>query len=405
MKSNNICQTGYIYILLLLIFSVSACSKMNDLHNKYLQNGEMIYVGKPDSVVAFAGKERVKLRYWVTDPKAVKMVIYWSSRTDSMVIDIPAHLAKDSLEVIIPNLPEKSYSFELVTMNKNNSDRSVPKDIIGHSYGDVFQSIIGSRTTKDASKFPEGIFINWLNAPEKSIGCELIYVDTLGNSVKRFVPDSVTETTITDAAGGIKYHTLFLPEVSAFDTFYTDLEEVPIVIQTERIMDKSLFMRWNPSGIPYSDLASAYSIEKMWDDNLNTFYLTKTPGGFPFSFTFDMGKEVKLKRFIAWQRQTASTLFIQQNVKSFELWGSSTPNVTADTASWVKLGEYEVIKPSGLPWGTNSSEDILAGVDGAHFDIVPNIPVRYLRIIVTDNWNGVYTYMTFGEMAFYEDLQ
>jgi hypothetical protein len=400
MKSNYIYKLPHLCIVLFVF--LTSCSKMNDSIDKYLRNGETLYVGKPDSAMVFAGKERVKLRYWSSDPKAVKLVVYWQSRTDSIVVDIPIHLAKDSVDVIIPNLPEYNYSFELVTTNKDFENRSVPLQISGSSYGDKFQSSLLNRTMAYSRLYhPTYLEIKWNGAVEKSVGSELLYVNTDGNNVTRFVPVTDSETVLTDLVGGVNYRTLFLPETSAIDTFYTAL--TPVSIDTsEQVVDKSMFMKWNPPGIPYSELSATYSIYKLWDNSTASWYIqSSTP--FPYSFTFDMGQTVKLKRFLQWQRLTITFLYRTQNVKKFQLWGSATSDVTASFAGWVKLGDFESIKPSGLPWGQESAGDIAYATAGESFTIGPNAPpVRYIRYVVTDSWDGKQTTVAVGEMTFFE---
>lgn len=226
MKSNYIYKMAYLlYIVFFCI--LASCLKMNDLHDIYLRRGETIYVGKPDSVIFFAGRERVKLRYWESDPKATKLAIYWLSRTDSIILDIPSHLAKDSVEVIIPNLPEYGYSFDLVTMNKDYGNRSVPLQSSGNTYGDNFQSLLTNRVMKyilDTSL--NELTIAWIGAIEKGIGTEVVYINNEGDNVIKFVPMTEKSTVINDWVGEVKYRTLFLPEPSAIDTFYTELETI-----------------------------------------------------------------------------------------------------------------------------------------------------------------------------------
>jgi len=397
MKSKSIYKLVNLCFLLVVFFS--SCSKMNDKHDEYLQRGETIYVGKPDSVKVLAGKERVKFRFWSSDPKAAKLAVYWLSRTDSVIVDIPAHLAKDSLEFIIPNLPEYNYSFELVSMNKDFKNRSVTFQANGSSYGEKFQSSLVNRVIESSIKYPAYLEIKWLGAVEKGIGSELKYVNTLGKNVTLFVPMTEKITTITDLVGGINYRTSFLPTLTSIDTFYTVYKQVPI----ESLMDKTMFKRWNPTGIPYSQLSATYAIEKLWDNSLDAWFITNTTA-FPHSFTFDLGQTKKLTSFKHWQRLTITVLYRIQNVKKFELWGSATPNVTADFAGWVKLGDYASVKPSGLPVGTESTDDINFATAGENFRIYPTAPpVRYIRYVVTEAWSGLQTVAAVGEMTFYEE--
>ncbi len=402
MKSNYIYKLVNLCIVLFVF--LSSCSKMNDLHDEYLQRGETIYVGKPDSVKVFAGKERVKLRFWISDPKAVKLAVYWLSRTDSVIFNIPAHLAKDSMELILPNMPEYNYSFELVTMNKDFKNRSVTLQTYGSSFGSVFQSSMVNRAIEYAARRSSAtnLEIKWVGSVEKAIGCELQYVNTLGASIKKMVPMTDKLTLLSDVSGTVKYRTLFVPTPTAIDTFYTDLKTISLI--TEQEISKALFLKWNPTGIPYSELSATYAISKLWDNSMAAWYITNTTA-FPFSFTFDIGQTVKLRRFMHWQRLTITVLYRIQNVKKFELWGSDSPNVTNSYVGWTKLGDFVSVKPSGLPLGQESPEDIAFATAGESFTVDPNAPpVRYIRYVAKECWDGKQTTIAVGEMIFFEYL-
>ena len=49
------------YILIAAVSALCACSDMNSLHDKYLADGETIYLARFDSVKIYPGKERVKV--------------------------------------------------------------------------------------------------------------------------------------------------------------------------------------------------------------------------------------------------------------------------------------------------------------------------------------------------------
>lgn len=147
--------------------------------------------------------------------------------------------------------------------------------------------------------------------------------------------------------------------------------------------------RWNPPGIPYTAYAH-YHIENIWDGNINSFFIVQTKGEFPFSFTFDLGKKIKFSRVKQVQRQGAALIYTSQNIQYFQLWGTNSPGEVSDSfEKWIKLGDFEMIKPSGLPPGENSPEDIAVAAEGHDFNIDPNAPaVRYIRYVIVATWSG-----------------
>lgn len=380
---------------------LGACSKMNDLHDVYLRRGETIYVGKPDSVKIFGGKERIKIRFWSSDPKAANLVIYWLNRTDSIVFSIPPHVATDSLEVIIPNLPEYNYSFEFVTTNKIFGNKSVPLEVNGNSYGANFQSSLLDRLISSTTLLTiNQLEIKWLGTIEKGIGNEITYVNTSGVSKRIYVPMSDAQTLIdsVDLLKGIKTRTLFLPEPNAIDTFYTAFKDIPF--EKIVIMDRSLFARWNPPGIPYKEYYTTFSIENLWDDDPGTRYFYLAPA-FPDNFTFDLGQTSIISRINV--KMDPGQLFSGQSVKEFEIWASASANVTDDfSVGWVKLGSYIFNKPTES--GGSAKDNTALGLSGENFSVNADAPaVRYVRFVIKSTW-GAGLYTTLAEVTFFKPL-
>ena len=55
----------YIKVLMFVFSGLTtmACSDMNDLHDKYLEQGETIYLAKFDSVKLYPGRYRARVDY------------------------------------------------------------------------------------------------------------------------------------------------------------------------------------------------------------------------------------------------------------------------------------------------------------------------------------------------------
>jgi len=140
-------------------------------------------------------------------------------------------------------------------------------------------------------------------------------------------------------------------------------------------------------------------IERAWDDNINREFHTSPNSGMPQSFSIDMGKKVKLSRFKYHQRRT--NRWNGGNPKLFELWGSNEPSQDGSWDSWTKIGEYESVKPSGLPLGTVSAEDLAKAIEGEDFEIPMATPgFRFYRWKTIRTWANV-TYIHIGELTFW----
>lgn len=145
--------------------------------------------------------------------------------------------------------------------------------------------------------------------------------------------------------------------------------------------------------------ASHLVIERAWDGNISTEFHTSPNSGMPQSFSIDMGKKVKLSRFKYHQR--ATTRWNAGNPKYFELWGSNNPDTDGTWESWTKIGEFESIKPSGQPLGTNSPEDTAKAIEGEDFEVPITTPAfQYYRWKTIRTWANM-TYVSIGELTFW----
>lgn len=170
-----------------------------------------------------------------------------------------------------------------------------------------------------------------------------------------------------------------------FDTFHP-------IFETQ--LDKSLFRRWNPPGIPYDGYTTAnWRIENFWDGKIGTKGNAMNQGFANLTkleFTFDMGQTAKLSRFKINQRSESNLIYGLGHPKKFQLWGSTTPNVNQDFATWIYLGEFESIKPSGLPLGQVSDDDIrYAWENGEEWNVPLEAPaIRYIRFVAQETWGN-----------------
>jgi hypothetical protein len=218
---NSILRAIPAIVLSLLLY---ACSDMNDLHREYMERGETIYIGKVDSAEIYGGRNRAKLKYWSSDPRATKLRVYWMSRKDSAEFSIPPGGGKDAVEADIPNITENSHSFELVTFTSDLKYRSIADVENANIYGARYQSSLRDRSILSAlySEAKKEWTITWLGAVENGISSDITYTDSTGVVITRSVPMSETQTIIKYPAKDLKYRTRFLPDAKAIDIFYTE---------------------------------------------------------------------------------------------------------------------------------------------------------------------------------------
>ncbi|KGE13154.1 DUF5000 domain-containing lipoprotein [Sphingobacterium deserti] len=174
----------------------------------------------------------------------------------------------------------------------------------------------------------------------------------------------------------------------------------------EVMMNKSLFKTYNLPTDTYAAHTGFRSTEVLWDgaDRVATTILHTKPGsGIPQHFSFDMGVSAMLSRFVMYSRLSNEYRF--NHPKVFELWGSSNPSTDGSFDSWTLVGTFTSIKPSGLPLGEQTADDINYARAGEEFDVESQTaPYRYWRFRTLDTWGGN-SDVALGELTFYGQTQ
>ena len=216
----------------IILILVSACSDMNELHDKYLINGETIYIAKFDSMYLYPGRERAMLKYWLSDPKAQKCVIKWALGTDSIIKDIHVTPLNQPGYLFIENLNEGSISFDIINRDANYKFASVKDSYTLTVYGDNFQATLLNVSIKNLkyNTLKSEISYTWSGSYDNSIGYQLKYTNNLGISVDTLLSEANRNIILKQfpAGGSFEYRTLYLPEPAAIDTFYTDFKKVVV---------------------------------------------------------------------------------------------------------------------------------------------------------------------------------
>lgn len=157
-------------------------------------------------------------------------------------------------------------------------------------------------------------------------------------------------------------------------------------------------------------LSPAWDSAKMWDnlfgDSQGFHSSTDVTVLMPITVSMNLGVRAKLSRFKEFQRTTANSfIFNHNNIKVFEVWGSNNPASDGSWDNWTLMGKYESKKPSNLPVGQLSNDDIAYAKAGEEFNFDASAPaVQYIRIKVLENWSGG-TIMQIMELQFWGKIQ
>jgi len=214
-----------IFLIVMKIVS-HACSDMNELHDKYLKDGEKTYIAKLDTVGVQGGKNRVRIVYRVIDPKAEKMRLFYNFGADSITYDIIFSSAGELNELYLNNISEGTHSFTLYTYDAQFKNKSViinaPSVIV---YGDKYQETLMNRLVRNAvyNSYEDTLTISWLGNFEYNINFELKYTNNFGETVEimRDAKEVITKLGDYVPESRFDFRLLYLPE-SSIDTFYTE---------------------------------------------------------------------------------------------------------------------------------------------------------------------------------------
>ena len=387
-------------LLALVATSIVSCGKMDETYRGFLEEGEYFYPGKADSLRAHSGDGRIQLSWLRTaDPSVTTAIIYWNNRQDSAVMPLQEFTGSDTLRVMIDNLEEKSYTFEVYTKD-DAGNTSVRSEVLGEVYGEVYRSSLLHRAIQEMSFSHEdgSLTITWTPAEETGVRDSVTYQLTSGEVRVQAVPVDEEVTRLADYAPNTSfgYRSFFLPDSLAIDTFGTDLLEVEVdpglFVPEGELLDKAKFALVKLPTDTWEPNAANAAAENMWDGTFNkenNTFISKVGTPMPQWFTIDLGVLSKLTEVQINQRGTNATrLYDGGNVKKAEIWGSADPNPDGSwDDSWVLLATFESVKPSGP--GTTTAEDIAFALAGEKVSFPSDAPpVRYIRFKTLENWDS-----------------
>lgn len=408
----------FILGVILLPWLLLSCEGMTDNYQKYLEGGEIIYPGKVDSLKISPGKNRVELKWLVlSDPSITHFVVYWNNKKDSKVFPIDRVFGVQEVNVIVNDLPEGVYTFEVFSFDEDEN-RSVGREIVGTVYGDDYRKTLLNRAVNTiAFNENDEPVIKWGFKETGMLSEEIRYIAIGGEERLLIVDADESEVHLEDydfnAQEGVLMLTVYKPAVNAIDTFHTVTEMVKVetkpIEKEEKVVDKSAFsLKILPGDYSEPNAATNY-VQRIWQNNgvtENFSYISKLDGHvLPQFFTIDLGQLFELTKIRLYQRGGPSNtrrFYAGGNLRHFEIWGSVEPDAAYNPddnggsfgPTWKLLKTCYVDRPSGNIKPTaaqrddNTSEDITAALGGHDFLFDQTHEVRYIRIKGIENWDS-----------------
>lgn len=279
------------------------------------------------------------------------------------------------------------HAVDLYAVDRSGNKSSVVKVMVSPHTAPVIQ-VYDSITY--ASNFG-GIVVNFSNPSLANVVIAVMVKDSTGEWVDY-------DKDYTSQADG-PYIVNGLPAVpTTFGVYVQDrwgnysdtlIRQVTPLFETE--LDKTKFKQFPLPGDCSNLWEGQHNPGQLWDDNSNVSYgwSGTTTFSFPKTITFYLGGKALLSRMATWGVHDGRE-YSASNVNEFELWGSNDPNPDGSyDASWTLIGRFQVQKPSGLPLGQLSDEDIATATGpGDQFIMPPDAPAfSYVRFKIISTFS------------------
>lgn len=397
-------------VLLALPFILAACADQDDVHRKYVDDEETVYLRKIDSAAVYPGRERMQVQIWYTDAdKLTHSIIEWSGESRTVDLSGATGSGKYTTTVELDNMPEGSYDLKIQNVNAFGQT-SLYYDVFGQTYGDDYESGLSNRTIKSMTSDESGFVISWGYAADGLLYSELRFEGQTGGTA--VIPAGETESSFTPRPADSKiYHrSVFKPVDYAIDEFYTEWKETEVEVPLEVECDYSLFEPLDAAYTSGFSLYNATAFADLWNRDLVevTGSPDKATGNrgssagsivttVPWDAAFSIGGQFELTRIVLWQYgwpdYSPDILYGGGNAKIYELYGSNAPNTDGSLdATWTLITTMTIERPSGSATTDTSSAEWLqdwnaAIFDGHTFDMPQGTPAyEYLRLRCTERF-------------------
>ncbi|GAP72690.1 hypothetical protein SAMD00024442_4_38 [Candidatus Symbiothrix dinenymphae] len=293
-------------VFLICIIFLVGCAEMNDKHDEFLARGETVYIGKVDSATVFPGDGRLLLKYWLSDPRAKNVTVYWGFNDGiSKVLSVAQHSSEEALEATFDatdGLTEGNYTFHLVSSDLHDN-KSMKFELPANIYGSRYKEQLLNRRIVETIPAVNGEDVDIILAGASSgeeIGIELFYTKMDGTEVTDYYPQAGTSISLlaVDYTQGVRYRTWYKPTPTAIDSFCTNIAGIGIVKLTNVALGKPVTATHTNSAAAAAQPANAVDGDR--DDFVNNRRWVSTTGGFPQTMEIDLQGEYTISRFKMW---------------------------------------------------------------------------------------------------------
>jgi hypothetical protein len=299
------------------------------------------------------------------------------------------------------------HAVELYSVNRMGRESAAVKQVIRPLTPSIFFVEQSLQATVDFG----GFIVSFENPNKEDIAIYALKRDTIDG---KFIEHDALYTSLEQGSFSVRD----LPNITNdFGMYVVDrwnnFSDTAFFTMTpwkEDYLDKKLFRARTVQGDATWNNYGGGAPEHAFDDDVSNgrYAHTAYPLEFPHYYTLDLGVSVRLSRFRLWQRPGDDVLYQHGAPKVYNIYGRADDpgNGSSDILEgWTLLMTCNSFKPSGLPLGQNSSEDVEFAAKGEEFSFPRDLEaVRYLRFEMLESWSGMKC-SVIGELSFWGDIQ
>ena len=181
-------------LLIISIFILSSCDKMEDNYITYLKNGEILYTPKPLVLGAKPGDNRIQFDWDITSNSYVDK---WIISYDDESISFQNKKGNTHKQYIVDNVPEGNYEFSIISRSKEGNT-SLPTVINSSVFGEEFRKTLSSRPIKSFSIEGVNALVNFERASDLTRLTKIKYINTRNEEVSLDIKKDSTEIGLLD---------------------------------------------------------------------------------------------------------------------------------------------------------------------------------------------------------------
>jgi len=211
---------------------------MNSLHDKYLEEGEIVYMARFDSLHINPGFRRTEFIYWYSDPKGKNVDVSWAMGEGRFRTPVGLTTPEQPGRFVIEDMEQEgNLNFVIHVYDADFNERSMPfhrtVEVPGKRYVESLNKRLLRVTMYDGDD--RSLRLDWIPfVGERSLGTEVTYVTSAGVKVDTIarpgaIFNNVTELADVESRSELSYRTLYLPVPNCLDTFATPTSSVEII--------------------------------------------------------------------------------------------------------------------------------------------------------------------------------